>query len=78
MRAELAGLNHELKGDFTQDNFLMETMTSITSLDLIEGGVKYFKHVNTEIKADLEMDMKVLKVQEYLNQIITLSLNEVK
>ena len=61
MRAELAGLNHELKGDFTQDNFLMETMTSITSLDLIEGGVRYFKHVNTEIKADLEMDMKASK-----------------
>ncbi len=61
MRAEMVGLNHELKGDFTQDNFLMETMTSIASLDLIEGGVKYFKHVNTEIKADLEMDMKASK-----------------
>ncbi|MFN5710858.1 MAG: AsmA-like C-terminal region-containing protein [Bacteroidota bacterium] len=61
MRAELAGLNHELQGDFTQDNFLMNTITKIASLDVAEGGVRYFKHVETEIKADLEMDMKASK-----------------
>lgn len=61
MRAEMAGLDHELEGDFTQDNFLMNTITKIASLDLTEGGVRYFKHVNTEIKADLEMDMKASK-----------------
>jgi hypothetical protein len=61
MRAEMAGLDHELEGDFTQDNFLMNTITKIASLDVAEGGVRYFKHVNTEIKADLEMDMKASK-----------------
>lgn len=61
MRVELAGLNHELQGDFTQDNFLMNTITKIASLDVAEGGVRYFKHVETEIKADLEMDMKASK-----------------
>jgi hypothetical protein len=61
MRAEMLGLNHELQGDFTQDNFLMNTITKIASLDVAEGGVRYFKHVETEIKADLEMDMKASK-----------------
>lgn len=58
MSAELLGLNHELKGDFTQDLFLMNTMTTITGLSFTEGGMKYLKNVNAEAKADLEMDMK--------------------
>ncbi len=58
MRVEMRQLNHELNGDFTQDNFIMNTLTQIASFDYYSDGIAYLKKVNTEIKADLDIDMK--------------------
>lgn len=55
--AVIEGLNHTLKGDFTQDVFTMETNTEMANTNVSYGGVKYLSKVNTGIKADLEMDM---------------------
>jgi hypothetical protein len=57
----LKGLNHTLSGDFTQDNFLLETMTTIDQFDMTYDGVKYLNKVKTEIKADLDADMPLFK-----------------
>lgn len=57
MRTLIVGLNHTLKGDFTQDNFLMETLTTMDKWDLAYGGVKYLSKVKTSFKIDMEMDM---------------------
>src|SRR5688500_15579995 len=57
----LKGLDHLLSGDFTEDNFLLETMTSIEQFDMIYEGVKYLNKVKTEIKADLDADMPLFK-----------------
>ncbi|MEW6469475.1 MAG: AsmA family protein [Bacteroidota bacterium] len=69
----LNGFNHTLSGDFTQDNFLMETMTSIGEFTLAYGGVTYLKKVKTDIKADLDADMPNFKFTFKDNKI---SLNE--
>ncbi len=57
MQSLFINMDHTLKGDFTQDNFVMETVTSIENTNLVYGGVKYLSKVKTELKADLEMDM---------------------
>jgi hypothetical protein len=57
MKAVLAGLNHELSGDFTQDIFNLETLTKIAALDFWYTGVHYLKKVDTELDVTLGMDM---------------------
>lgn len=57
----LNNMNHELKGDFTLDQFLMETSTQAESFTLGYGGVNYLSDVKADIKANLDMDMKAMK-----------------
>ncbi len=73
MQSLFIGLNHTLKGDFTQDVFTMETNTSIENTNLVYGGVKYLSKVKSALKADLEMDMVKSKYTFKENE---LSLNE--
>jgi hypothetical protein len=54
----LYNFNHELSGDFTQDNFVLKTLTNIEQTTVSYGGVKYLNKVKTMLKADLDMDMK--------------------
>lgn len=53
----MAGLDHQLEGDFTQDNFIMSTLTDIKELSVSYEGVKYLSKTKSHIVADLEMDM---------------------
>jgi hypothetical protein len=69
----LAGFDHTLSGDFTQDNFVLETLTGIKEFTLAYGGVKYLNKVKTEIKANLDADMPNFKFTFKDNSI---SLNE--
>lgn len=64
-----SGLNFELKGDFTQDNFLLQTLTSVKELTLAYGGVNYLTRVNTNIKADLDANMPEMKFAFKENEI---------
>lgn len=57
----LKNMNHELKGDFTLDRFLLETQTSADAFTLGYGGVNYLNKIKTDIKANLDMDMKEMK-----------------
>lgn len=57
----LKGVDHELKGDFTMDNFLLETKTAASEFTLGYGGINYLSKVKADIKANLDMDMKAMK-----------------
>lgn len=57
MKAKLAGLNHALKGDFTQDIFNLQTLTQISALDYWYGGVHYLNKAAVELLCELGMDM---------------------
>jgi hypothetical protein len=69
MYAGLVGFNHQLKGDFTQDNFLMQTLTTIDALTFKQDGVKMLNKVKTSFKADLDMDMPNMKFTFKENEI---------
>jgi hypothetical protein len=58
---ELYDMNHTLKGDFTSDNFLLETLTEIGRFTMNYGGVAYMNNVKTRIKADMDADMPNFK-----------------
>jgi hypothetical protein len=53
--------DHTLKGDFTLDQFLMETSTTAEAMTLGYGGINYLSEVKTDIKANLDMNMKDMK-----------------
>lgn len=53
----MEGLQHEGKGDFTQDLFVLRTNTTATATDLWYGGVKYLHRTEMKLKADLDMNM---------------------
>lgn len=57
----LHNMDHELKGDFTLDRFLMETSTQASTFTLGYGGVNYLNAVKADIQANLDMDMKAMK-----------------
>ncbi len=60
-KTELVNMTHTLKGDFTSDNFLLETLTEIEKFSMSYGGVKYMSKVKTRIKVDLDADMPNFK-----------------
>ncbi|MCU0435266.1 MAG: AsmA family protein [Bacteroidia bacterium] len=66
-------MNHTLSGDFTQDVFLMKTMTEMERFTVAYDGVSYLSKVNTKLKADLDMDMPNMKFTFKENEI---NLNE--
>ena len=53
----LKGLNHQGKGDFTQDLFTLKTETDIAAFSLNYGGIPYFNRVKTKANTDFAMDM---------------------
>lgn len=58
---ELYNMNHTLSGDFTSDNFVLETLTEIEKFSMNFGGVAYMNKVKTRIKADMDADMPNFK-----------------
>lgn len=60
-RMHMRSLNHSGKGDFTQDLFVLSTMTEAAAANLWYGGVKYLHEAKTALKADLDMDMPNFK-----------------
>ena len=72
-KMDMQNLNHSGNGDFTQDLFILNTLTSIDQTNMWYGGVKYLHQVKTNLKADLEMDMAHKKYTFKDNE---LSLNE--
>jgi len=71
----LEHFDHELKGDFTLDNFLLETKTTAKAFTLAYGGMDYIHQVAADIKANMEMDMKNMKFTFKDNDILLNQLN---
>lgn len=69
MGAQIVGLNHTLTGDFSEELFLMQTLTSSEQVSVSYGGIKYLNKVNFSFKADLDADMKNMKFTFKDNQI---------
>lgn len=57
MKTVLDDFTHTLSGDFTQDLFDMETMTTIERFSFDMDGMTYLSKAKTTAKADLAMDM---------------------
>ncbi len=74
-KTKLIGLNHTLKGDFTQDVFLMETFTEIEKWSMMYGGIAYLKNARTKIKADINANMPAFKFTFKKNEF---ELNDLK
>ncbi len=67
-KMKLENLQHKGSGDFTADFFTLNTSTtSIT--DLWYSGIKYLSSVKTDIKADMDMDMKNMRFSFKQNEI---------
>ncbi len=79
MSAELYNMNFDLSGDFTADNFLLQTLTEIERLSVTSAGVAYFNNVKTRIKVDMDADMPnmkfVFKENEFAFNELTLGLD---
>lgn len=56
MFAEVSNLNFDLSGDFTQDNFDVETKTLIEALTYKMSGVSYMKKAKIDLLADVNID----------------------
>ncbi len=59
--AELAGLDHEGKGDFTQDVFDLTTSTAIAALTARSGAVSYLKEARLNLNAGFNIDLPNMK-----------------
>lgn len=57
MYAELTNFNHEGKGDFTLDEFLLETKTTADAIDFKMDGMTYANKVKADIDFNILMDM---------------------
>jgi len=55
--AELVNFNHEGEGDFTQDDFILNTLTKMDALTFIMDGVPYANRIKTEITCNLHMNL---------------------
>ncbi len=73
MYGKLENMNYDLKGDFTQDNFVLSNLLDITKTTFKMGGVAYLNEVHTKFKADLDIDMPKMKFTFKEN---TLDLND--
>ncbi len=58
MSAEIKGLDHEGKGDFTQDEFTLSTLTKTESANFTYAAIPYLANSKTNIGADIRIDNK--------------------
>lgn len=56
MYALLDGFNHQGKGDFSQDDFVLETVTTIEALSYRMDDIPYLNRVNTELNCDMHIN----------------------
>lgn len=61
MSAEIAGLNHEGSGDFTEDIFTLTTKTNAASASFNYEGIPYLVNAKADVGADIKIDSKVSK-----------------
>ncbi|MGB1039547.1 MAG: AsmA-like C-terminal region-containing protein [Flavobacteriales bacterium] len=74
LSSTVRNMDFELSGDFTQDIYDAETITTIEELTVSEGPVDYMNKTNVELKADLIID----KFVKYTLKENNLKLNELE
>lgn len=79
VKTELIGLNHNLKGDFSEDVFDIETLLEAEKMNVIYGGIAYMNKVKTRVKATINANMPqfkfVFKENEFSLNELTLGLD---
>jgi len=75
MSSEISGLNHSGSGDFTSEQFTLQTRTSTESLNFTYGGIPYLVHIRSNVLVNFQIDNKVAK---YSFKVDDLSLNDLK
>jgi len=73
MYAKLEDFNYGLKGDFTQDIFVISNLLDIAKTTFKMSGVSYLSDVHTNLKMDIDVDMPKMKFTFKENE---LSLND--
>lgn len=66
---ELKNLNHNGKGDFTQDLFTLKTQSDIEKLTVKYGGIPYLNKVKLDAELPIDIDMKNMKFTFAENEI---------
>lgn len=61
MLAVINNLNHSGKGDFTQDDFVLDTETSIDELTFEMDGIKYLNKVKTNLDMQIGINLPNMK-----------------
>lgn len=61
MAARLNDFDFDLKGDFTQDNFLLSIISEIKGMNFEMEGVAYAKDMHVKLKVDADADMPNMK-----------------
>ena len=75
MRAEIASLDHEGSGNFTEEIFTLSTKTTAGTANFTYANVPYLVNTKTGINAELEIDNKTSK---YSFKDAAISVNELK
>jgi uncharacterized protein involved in outer membrane biogenesis len=75
MSCEISGLNHSGKGDFTSDEFVLQTSTQTAALSFNYGGIPYLIRTRANVGADFHIDNKVNK---YTFKVDDLTVNDLK
>jgi hypothetical protein len=67
--AHLVNFTHEGIGDFTQDDFLLETMTDADAIDFSMDGVSYLNHTSLDMKFDMNMNLPNMRFEFVENYV---------
>jgi hypothetical protein len=70
INTEITGLDHEGKGDFTQDVFTLATHTSAASANFTYANIPYLINTKAGIDADIEIDNKTNKYSFKTDDIV--------
>jgi hypothetical protein len=69
MSAALIDFNHELTGDFSQDNFLLNILMDCHQLSYSMDGITYLNKVKLDVQAGIDANMKDMKFTFKENKI---------
>ncbi|HRW74647.1 MAG: hypothetical protein H6568_01300 [Lewinellaceae bacterium] len=66
---DMIGLNHSGTGDFTQSQFVLQTSTTIDTLNMVYDGTSYLSRVKASMEADLDVDLDQMRFAFGSNQM---------
>ena len=67
--AHLVNFTHEGSGDFTQDDFLLETMTDADAIDFKMDGISYLNRTALDMKFDMNMNLPNMRFEFVENYV---------